>query len=99
MQRVRMANEYSEWLQLNGAMPQGSCLGPLSFLVLIDDLNVDCLIHKYVDDTTLTEPLCVQNQPTNVQYFFQQLQCWANDNDIVVNLNKIKEIVAGSPSN
>ena len=27
-------------------------LGPLSFLVLIDDLNPDCLVHKYVDDTT-----------------------------------------------
>jgi len=52
-------------------MPQGTWLGPLSFLVLIDDLNVDCLVHKYVDHTTLTESLCVQNQPTNVQYFFQ----------------------------
>jgi len=98
MQRVRIANEYSEWLYLNGAMPQGSWLGPLSFLVLIDDLNVDCLIHKYVDDTTLTEPLCVQSQPTSMQYFFQQLQCWANDNDMVVNLNKTKEIVMGPPS-
>jgi len=34
-------------------------LGPFSFLVFIDDLDVDCLIHKYVDDTALTEPLCV----------------------------------------
>jgi len=66
-------------------MPQSSWLGPLSFLVLIDDLNVDCLIHKCVDDTTLAEPLCVQNQPTNMQYYCQQFQCWANDNGMVVN--------------
>jgi len=60
MQRVRVANEHSEWLHLNSAMPQGSRLGPLSFLVLIDDLDVDCLIHKYVNDTTLTEPLSLE---------------------------------------
>ena len=81
---AKVANEYSEWLHLNGAMPQGSWLGPLSFLVLIDDLDVDCLIHKCVDDTTLMEPLCVQNQCSNMEHFFQQLQCWANDNDMVV---------------
>jgi len=77
-------------------MPQGSWLGPLSFLVLIDDLDVDCLIHKYVDDTTLTEPLCVQYQPSNMELYFQQLQVWAND--MVVNLNKTIEIVMAPPS-
>jgi len=80
-------------------MPQGSWLGPLSFLVLIDDLDVDCLIHKYVDDTTLTEPLCVQHQPTNMELFFHQLQVWANNNDMVVNFNKTKQnITPTTPS-
>ena len=37
-------------------MPQGSLLGSLSFLVMIDHLNVSGSdIHKYVDDTTITE--------------------------------------------
>ena len=35
-------------------MPQGSILGLLSFLLLTDNLSVDCLTHKYVDHTTLT---------------------------------------------
>ena len=97
-QRVRIGSDYSEWLHLNGAMPQGSWLRSLSFLVLIDNLDVDCLIHNYVDDTTLTEPLCVQYQPSNMELYFQQLQVWANNNDVVVNLNKTKEIVMGPPS-
>jgi len=67
--------------------------GPLPFLVCIDHLDVDCLIYKYVDDTVLTEPLCVQHQPSNVELFFHQLQVWANNSDMVVNLNKTKEIV------
>jgi len=45
-QRVLIGTDYSEWLHLNGAMPQGSRLGPLSFLVPIDDWDVDCLIDK-----------------------------------------------------
>ena len=72
-------------------MPQGSWLGP-SFLVLIDDLDVDFLIHKYVDDTILTKPLCVQHQLSNMALYFHQLQVWANNNDMVVNFNKTKEI-------
>ena len=36
-------------------MPQGSRLGPLTFLLLIDNLSTQCLTHKYVDDTTLSE--------------------------------------------
>ena len=56
-QRVRANQLTSAWKQLNGAMPQVSWLGPLSFLALINDLTTGCLIHKYVDDTTLSEVL------------------------------------------
>ena len=97
-QRVRIGTNVSGWLHLNGAMPQGSWLGPLSFLVLVDDLNVDCLIHKYVDDTTLTELFSAQQQPSNMSHFFQQLMDWADNNDMVVNFNKTKEMIMGPPS-
>jgi len=30
-------------------------LGPLAFLILIDDISTGCRLHKYVDDTTLSE--------------------------------------------
>ena len=66
--------------------------------MLIDDLDVDCLIHKYVADTTFTDSLCVRRQPFNIECFFRQLQVWANNNDMLVNLNKTKEIVIGPPA-
>ena len=34
-QRVRAGNSHSTWLPLNGAMPQGSWLGPLTFFIII----------------------------------------------------------------
>jgi len=92
-QRVRIGTNHSSWLQLNGAMPQGSGLGPLTFLLLIDDLQADCLVHKY--DTTLTELLQGRNESSNMQNFFQQVLNWSNINDIAVNFTKTKEMIMG----
>jgi len=54
-QRVKIGNVLSDWLQLSAGMPQGSYLGPLTFVILIDSLQPGCLSHKYVDDTMMTE--------------------------------------------
>ena len=47
-QRVKIGQEVSEWLSLKGAMPQGSWLGPLAFVVFISDmpLEIPWLSHK-----------------------------------------------------
>ena len=97
-QRVRIGSNQSSYSQLNGAMPQGSWLGPLSFLVLINDLKLDCLVHKYVDDTTLIELHYDRTKPSSMQSFFHQLVNWVNQKDMVVNLTKNKEMVFGSPA-
>ena len=55
LQSVRVNGQYSHWVPLVGGMPQGSLIGPLTFILLIDSLHPQCLTHKYVDDTTLTE--------------------------------------------
>ena len=53
-QRVKIANHLSPWLVLKGGMPQGSWLGPLTFIIIIDRLKLSCTSHKYIDDTTLS---------------------------------------------
>ena len=76
-------------------MPQGSRLGPLCFLALTDDLNADCLVHKYVDDTTLTE-IVQRSAHSNLQVCFQQLlYSWSEHNDMAVNFQNTKEMVMG----
>jgi len=54
-QRVKLSNIFSDWLSLNRGMPQESWLGPLTFIVVIDDLSTGYLVHKFVDDSTLSE--------------------------------------------
>ena len=77
-QRVRICTNQLSYSQLNGAMPQGSWLRvrPLLFLVLISDIKPDCLVHKYVDDTTLTELLYDRTKPFNMQSFFLNWSIW-----------------------
>jgi len=47
LQRVnlRTSNTFSDWIELTAGMPQGTWLSPLTFVVYIDDLNPECVVH------------------------------------------------------
>ena len=50
-----MNGKNSEWADISAGVPQGSVLGPLLFLVYLDDLvgNVGCDIKLFADDALL----------------------------------------------
>ena len=54
-QRVVIGGKYSDWTEVVSGVPQGSVLGPLLFLIFINDIDeavklID-LIKKFADDT------------------------------------------------
>ena len=55
MQRVVLNGKCSHWQLINSGVPQGSILGPLFFLVYINDPahNVNCCMKLFADDTSL----------------------------------------------
>jgi len=73
-----------------------------SILALIDDLHALCEVHKYVDDTTLSElipPSCaVSNMSSSL---FASLLLWTANNNMQINTSKTKEIFLGrlNPAN
>jgi len=68
----------------------------LSFIVLIDDLRAACELHKFVDDTTLSELIPSTGSGSNMSsYFTSVLTCIAN-NDVQINTSKTKEMINGS---
>ena len=54
-QRVLLNGKSSNWDIVSAGVPQGSVLGPLLFLIYINDIvhNVKCDIKLFADDTSL----------------------------------------------
>ena len=76
--------------KLNHAgVPQGTKLGPILFLVMINDALCDSHIpyYKYVDDLTLVE--CrTHGQQSELQSYLSQFHKWALENNMKLNPSK-----------
>ena len=82
---------------INCGVPQGSVLGPLLFLLYINDLNQaikSCKVHHFADDTNL---LCLSNSikklNKQVNADLKHLVNWLNANKISLNVKKTEMII------
>ena len=80
-QNVVLGNTKSRIGEVNAGVPQGSGLGPLLFLILINDTteNTNCNIRLFADDTTLLVDFV--NKPDGAELINNDLQTiyvWAN---------------------
>ncbi|KAI8517678.1 hypothetical protein Bbelb_036950 [Branchiostoma belcheri] len=95
-QRVKYQGTTSEWLTLSCGVPQGTKLGPLVFLALINDAVPDeegsATGWKYVDDMSLAESRR-STTPSTMQRDIDSLVCWTKCNYIELNPVKCKVMV------
>ena len=91
-QFVHIDSQSSEELAITSGVPQGSILGPLLFIVCINDLPrcvKHCSVNMYADDTVLY--LAGPTIDSLTFYINQDLQClseWLEDNNLVLNVSK-----------
>ena len=54
-QKVGIRGKYSKWSRVESGVPQGSVLGPLLFVVFINDIDggIKSKISKFADDTKM----------------------------------------------
>jgi hypothetical protein len=96
-QRVGLNGQFSEWGKIKAGVPQGSVLGPLLFLIFINDLTYiasKCKIRLFADDTCLFIEV---DNPTeaanNLNQELALIEQWAKKWLVTFSPPKTKEMV------
>ena len=79
-QRAVLNGECSRWAPISAEVPRGSVLGPLFFLVYIDDIveNLNCDVKIFSDDTSLFSVVKDETKAADeINSDLDRVQLWA----------------------
>ena len=80
-QRVVINGMHSDWANVNSGVPQGSVLGPLLFILYVNDLDSvvkNSTIKLFADDVLLYAPVCTIKDCSTLQDDLTAVAQWAN---------------------
>ena len=79
-QQVSVNNERSSWYKITSGIPQRSVLGPLLFVIFINDLPnlVDSDVYLFADDTKIPNIISNQEDIEQLQLDLYKLSDWSD---------------------
>ena len=95
-QRVVLNGQCSKWDTISAGVPQGSVLGPLLFLIYINDIthNVKCGIKLFADDTSLFTTVQDENVAAlDLNRDLEKINLWAWQWKMQFNADKTEEVI------
>lgn len=98
-QRIRLNNSFSDWKQVISGIPQGSILGPLLFIIYVNDIQETCILgselYLYADDSKLFRYISGENDSLVLQSDLNSLSDWFEKWLLKLNINKCKVVSFG----
>ena len=82
-------------IDVESGVPQGSVLGPLLFILYINDLSLNInnsQILTFADDTKLIHPIITVHDSFSLQNDLNSVIEWSNNNNMLLNKNKFELI-------
>ena len=91
-QRVKINKEFSEWSNVTSGVPQGTIIGPVAFLIYINDItnNIKCQCMLYADDCVLYSCVNNANDAKMLQHDLDRVIKWSRRWSMDFNVNKCK---------
>jgi hypothetical protein len=93
-QRVVIGDKFSDWEQVSSGVPQGSVLGPVLFVIFINDLpsRVKSFFKLYADGSKLGSKITCLNDCLDLQNDLDEVTKWAEDWQMLFNIYKCRVI-------
>ena len=99
LQRVILNGEFSDWMEVLSGVPQGSVLGPLLFIIFINDLDLHAdaadLLSKFADDTKVGVYVRGTDDRDRLQLVLNKLVAWSDHWGMKFNVAKCKVVHFG----
>jgi len=89
---VNVNNQYSDLLPVMSGIPRGSILGPILFLIYINDLPKQVLfsiLFLFADDTKCFKSICDSQNHLQLQKDIDSLYSWSIRSNLLFSLTKI----------
>ncbi len=99
LQRIRVGTSHSDWSKALSGVPQGSVLGPLLFLIYINDLSetaVNVSRQLFADDLKLFNHVDTSNGTRELQVALDKVFQWTNENQLDLAAEKCKILHVGT---
>ena len=97
-QQCKVNGRLSRTVGIGLSVVQGSGIGPILYAAMKSDLHTLSELNdlfKYADDTTLLVP---EHTDTSINDEYEHIKDWADDNKLLINEVKTKEIVFRRPN-